>query len=174
MINMFCISGRPQLASGLTFNWGTLLRWSATKGSCDPSVYQHLYFSGIMWTHIFDTIYAHLNTRDDIPITLSARHCGSVASVSWCWGPWAWWEWRVTRPLPAPLLWPLETIWLARLTLQTATDLMIMAVIYLHPNIQSKEKYRWWNKELTNEVYVGIFKTSHYKTLSFDHIIRYD
>ncbi|KAB1282191.1 4-hydroxybenzoate polyprenyltransferase; mitochondrial [Camelus dromedarius] len=49
----------PQLALGLTFNWGALLGWSAIKGSCDPSVCLPLYFSGIMWTLIYDTIYAH-------------------------------------------------------------------------------------------------------------------
>ncbi|XP_059523167.1 4-hydroxybenzoate polyprenyltransferase, mitochondrial isoform X2 [Myotis daubentonii] len=49
----------PQLALGFTFNWGALLGWSAVKGSCDPFVCLPLYFSGIMWTLIYDTIYAH-------------------------------------------------------------------------------------------------------------------
>uniref|UniRef100_A0A8C2UXY5 4-hydroxybenzoate polyprenyltransferase, mitochondrial n=2 Tax=Chinchilla lanigera TaxID=34839 RepID=A0A8C2UXY5_CHILA len=49
----------PQLALGLTFNWGALLGWSAVKGSCDPSVCLPLYFAGVMWTLIYDTIYAH-------------------------------------------------------------------------------------------------------------------
>lgn len=44
---------------GLTFNWGALLGWSAVKGSCDWSVCLPLYFSGVMWTLIYDTIYAH-------------------------------------------------------------------------------------------------------------------
>lgn len=44
---------------GLTFNWGALLGWSAVKGSCDPAVCLPLYFSGVMWTLIYDTIYAH-------------------------------------------------------------------------------------------------------------------
>ena len=47
------------LIAGLTFNWGALLGWSAVKGSCDPSVCLPLYFSGIMWTLIYDTVYAH-------------------------------------------------------------------------------------------------------------------
>lgn len=55
----------PQLALGLTFNWGALLGWSAIKSSCDPSACLPLYFSGIMWTLIYDTIYAHQNKRDD-------------------------------------------------------------------------------------------------------------
>lgn len=48
----------PPIA-GLTFNWGALLGWSAVKGSCDPAVCLPLYFSGVMWTLIYDTIYAH-------------------------------------------------------------------------------------------------------------------
>ncbi|KAK1345774.1 hypothetical protein QTO34_008238 [Cnephaeus nilssonii] len=55
----------PQLALGFTFNWGALLGWSAVKGSCDPFVCLPLYFSGIMWTLIYDTIYAHQDKRDD-------------------------------------------------------------------------------------------------------------
>nr|KAF6430972.1 coenzyme Q2, polyprenyltransferase [Rousettus aegyptiacus] len=55
----------PQLFLGFTFNWGALLGWSAVKGSCDPSVCLPLYFSGIMWTLIYDTIYAHQDKKDD-------------------------------------------------------------------------------------------------------------
>ena len=44
---------------GLTFNWGALLGWSAVKGSCDWSVVLPLYCAGVMWTLIYDTIYAH-------------------------------------------------------------------------------------------------------------------
>ncbi|GAB5570670.1 4-hydroxybenzoate polyprenyltransferase [Prionailurus iriomotensis] len=56
----------------LTFNWGALLGWSAIKGSCDPSVCLPLYFSGIMWTLIYDTIYAHQDKRDDALIGLKS------------------------------------------------------------------------------------------------------
>ncbi|KAF6129467.1 coenzyme Q2, polyprenyltransferase [Phyllostomus discolor] len=62
----------PQLALGFTFNWGALLGWSAVKGSCDPSVCLPLYFSGIMWTLIYDTIYAYQDTRDDALIGLKS------------------------------------------------------------------------------------------------------
>ncbi|GCC29737.1 hypothetical protein chiPu_0008179 [Chiloscyllium punctatum] len=55
----------PQLILGLTFNWGTLLGWSAVKGSCDWSICLPLYISGIMWTLIYDTIYAHQDKTDD-------------------------------------------------------------------------------------------------------------
>ncbi|KAG6925853.1 coenzyme Q2, polyprenyltransferase [Chelydra serpentina] len=56
------------LRTGLTFNWGALLGWSAIKGSCDWSVCLPLYFSGVMWTLIYDTIYAHQDKRDDLVI----------------------------------------------------------------------------------------------------------
>ncbi|KAI4876555.1 hypothetical protein NFI96_016595, partial [Prochilodus magdalenae] len=58
----------PQLVLGLTFNWGALLGWSAVMGSCDWSVCLPLYFSGIMWTLIYDTIYAHQDKDDDIKL----------------------------------------------------------------------------------------------------------
>ncbi|XP_028723106.1 4-hydroxybenzoate polyprenyltransferase, mitochondrial [Peromyscus leucopus] len=62
----------PQLALGLTFNWGALLGWSAIKGSCDPAVCLPLYFSGVMWTLIYDTIYAHQDKKDDALIGLKS------------------------------------------------------------------------------------------------------
>ncbi|XP_026198100.1 4-hydroxybenzoate polyprenyltransferase, mitochondrial [Anabas testudineus] len=58
----------PQFVLGLTFNWGALLGWSAVKGSCDWSVCLPLYFSGVMWTLIYDTIYAHQDKDDDIKV----------------------------------------------------------------------------------------------------------
>ncbi|XP_037251937.1 4-hydroxybenzoate polyprenyltransferase, mitochondrial isoform X1 [Falco rusticolus] len=58
----------PQLVLGLTFNWGALLGWSAIKGSCEWSVCLPLYLAGVMWTLLYDTIYAHQDKRDDIII----------------------------------------------------------------------------------------------------------
>ncbi|KAF8020172.1 hypothetical protein BT93_G0774 [Corymbia citriodora subsp. variegata] len=49
----------PQAYLGLTFNWGALLGWSAVKGSLDPHIVLPLYFSGVFWTLVYDTIYAH-------------------------------------------------------------------------------------------------------------------
>ncbi|XP_072747745.1 4-hydroxybenzoate polyprenyltransferase, mitochondrial [Anoplolepis gracilipes] len=56
----------PQLILGMTFNWGTLLGWSAIRGSCDWSVCLPLYVAGICWTILYDTIYAHQDRVDDI------------------------------------------------------------------------------------------------------------
>uniref|UniRef100_A0A673X7B6 Coenzyme Q2 4-hydroxybenzoate polyprenyltransferase n=1 Tax=Salmo trutta TaxID=8032 RepID=A0A673X7B6_SALTR len=59
----------PQLVLGLlTFNWGELLGWSAVIGSCNWSVCLLLYFSGVVWTSIYDTIYAHQVLDDDIRV----------------------------------------------------------------------------------------------------------
>ncbi|XP_068577151.1 4-hydroxybenzoate polyprenyltransferase, mitochondrial [Cebidichthys violaceus] len=58
----------PQFVLGLTFNWGALLGWAAVKGFCDWSVCLPLYFSGVMWTLIYDTIYAHQDKEDDMKI----------------------------------------------------------------------------------------------------------
>ncbi|XP_028824007.1 4-hydroxybenzoate polyprenyltransferase, mitochondrial [Denticeps clupeoides] len=62
----------PQLVLGLTFNWGALLGWSAVMGSCDWSICLPLYFSGVMWTLIYDTIYAHQDKEDDIRVGIKS------------------------------------------------------------------------------------------------------
>ncbi|KAJ7400772.1 4-hydroxybenzoate polyprenyltransferase, mitochondrial [Pitangus sulphuratus] len=61
-------AGYAGMRPGLTFNWGALLGWSAIKGSCDWSVCLPLYLSGVMWTLVYDTIYAHQDKKDDIMI----------------------------------------------------------------------------------------------------------
>jgi len=53
---------------GMTFNWGALLGYAAVQGSCDWSVCLPLYFAGINWTLIYDTIYAHQDKTDDVLI----------------------------------------------------------------------------------------------------------
>ncbi|XP_040194944.1 4-hydroxybenzoate polyprenyltransferase, mitochondrial [Rana temporaria] len=58
----------PQLVLGMAFNWGALLGWSAITGSCDWSVCLPLYVSGILWTLVYDTIYAHQDKKDDLVI----------------------------------------------------------------------------------------------------------
>lgn len=50
---------QPQAYLGLTFNWGALLGWAAIKGNLDPAVVLPLYLSGVSWTLVYDTIYAH-------------------------------------------------------------------------------------------------------------------
>lgn len=62
------ITDWPQLPLGLAFNWGALMGWAAVKGSCDWFICLPLYASGIAWTLIYDTIYAHQDRKDDLII----------------------------------------------------------------------------------------------------------
>ncbi|CCG84933.1 protein of unknown function [Taphrina deformans PYCC 5710] len=55
----------PQLVLGLAFNWGALLGYPALVGTQDWSAVLPLYASGICWTMIYDTIYAHQDISDD-------------------------------------------------------------------------------------------------------------
>ncbi|KRX34654.1 4-hydroxybenzoate polyprenyltransferase, mitochondrial [Trichinella murrelli] len=57
---------------GLTFNWGVLLGWAATSGSVYWLGAMTLYFSGISWTLVYDTIYAHQDKADDSIIGLKS------------------------------------------------------------------------------------------------------
>lgn len=58
----------PQAFLGLTFNWGALLGWSAVRGSLDPAIVFPLYISGVFWTLVYDTIYAHQDKEDDLKV----------------------------------------------------------------------------------------------------------
>ncbi|XP_029041296.2 4-hydroxybenzoate polyprenyltransferase, mitochondrial [Osmia bicornis bicornis] len=62
----------PQLILGMTFNWGALLGWSAVHGSCDWLICLPLYISGVCWTLLYDTIYAHQDKMDDIIIGIKS------------------------------------------------------------------------------------------------------
>jgi len=57
----------------MTFNWGALLGWSVVcNGAIDWSAVLPLYVSGICWTLIYDTIYAHQDKADDLMIGLKS------------------------------------------------------------------------------------------------------
>ncbi|XP_066149264.1 4-hydroxybenzoate polyprenyltransferase, mitochondrial [Euwallacea fornicatus] len=62
----------PQLVLGLTFNWGTLLGFSAVQGYIDLSICLPLYCAGICWTIIYDTIYAHQDREDDLKVGIKS------------------------------------------------------------------------------------------------------
>jgi hypothetical protein len=67
------------LITGLAFNWGALLGWSAVAGSVDWPTALPLYASGVLWTLVYDTIYAHQDKLDDaqVGIRSTARLFGS-------------------------------------------------------------------------------------------------
>jgi len=74
----------PQFVLGLTFNWGTLLGYSAVVGYCDWAIVLPLYVAGVSWTLVYDTIYAHQDKHDDILIGIksTALHFGEKTK-SW-------------------------------------------------------------------------------------------
>jgi 4-hydroxybenzoate polyprenyltransferase len=62
----------PQLVLGMTFNWGALIGWASVHGSIDWTVIGPLYVSGIAWTLVYDTIYAHQDKVDDSKLGLKS------------------------------------------------------------------------------------------------------
>lgn len=73
----------PQLVLGLTFNWGAWMGWAAVHGSMDYSIIGPLYGSGVTWTLVYDTIYAHQDKHDDEKLGLmsTALTFGSSATT---------------------------------------------------------------------------------------------
>ena len=61
----------PQLFLGITFNYGLILGWTATKSQIDliPLVF---YFGAIFWTLGYDTIYGFQDLKDDEIIGLKS------------------------------------------------------------------------------------------------------
>lgn len=64
----------PQLVLGLTFNWGALVGYTAVTGSFVPHLHHTLplYFSGVCWTLVYDTIYAYQDRNDDKKLKLKS------------------------------------------------------------------------------------------------------
>ena len=66
----------PQLVLGLTFNWGIWVGWVAAGGALSLSLASGgaltllapLYMGAVAWTVLYDTIYAHQDTADDVLI----------------------------------------------------------------------------------------------------------
>jgi 4-hydroxybenzoate polyprenyltransferase len=56
------------LLIGLAFNWGALLGWSAVAGAVHWPVAVPLYAGGVLWTLVYDSIYAHQDKTDDVRV----------------------------------------------------------------------------------------------------------
>ncbi len=61
----------PQLFLGITFNYGLLLGWTATKGQIDLAPI-FFYVGAIFWTLGYDTIYGYQDIKDDEIIGLKS------------------------------------------------------------------------------------------------------
>ena len=66
------ITNYPQLVLGMTFNWGAIVGWASVHGSVDWNVVGPLYVSGVAWTMIYDTLYAHQDRTDDAKLGLKS------------------------------------------------------------------------------------------------------
>lgn len=55
----------PQLFLGFTFNYGVLMGYAAIANSLNLSAFM-LYVVGILWTLVYDTVYAYQDREDDI------------------------------------------------------------------------------------------------------------
>jgi len=58
------VTSWPQLVLGFTFNWGALLGFAAVTGTLSWAT-AALYFGGVTWTLVYDTIYAMQDRSDD-------------------------------------------------------------------------------------------------------------
>ena len=61
----------PQLFLGITFNWGSVMGWTAINNSISPEILI-LYASAIFWTLGYDTIYGAQDMSDDEIIGLKS------------------------------------------------------------------------------------------------------
>ena len=57
--------GYPQLFLGIVFSSGALVAWAAVVGDINFPAYL-LYIGGIFWTVGYDTIYGHMDKKDDV------------------------------------------------------------------------------------------------------------
>jgi 4-hydroxybenzoate polyprenyltransferase len=76
----------PQAFLGLTFNWGAIMGWSAVTGRVGIGALL-LYAAGFCWTMVYDTIYAHQDSRDDAEagVKSTARRFGRFSRL-WLFG----------------------------------------------------------------------------------------
>jgi 4-hydroxybenzoate polyprenyltransferase len=58
------ITSWPQVVLGLAFNWGALVGYAAVTETLSWATVA-LYFGGVAWTLVYDTIYAMQDQRDD-------------------------------------------------------------------------------------------------------------
>lgn len=58
------ITSWPQVVLGFAFNWGALVGYAAVIGTLSWATIA-LYFGGVAWTMVYDTIYAMQDQRDD-------------------------------------------------------------------------------------------------------------
>ncbi|HSG06686.1 MAG TPA: 4-hydroxybenzoate octaprenyltransferase, partial [Nitrospiria bacterium] len=71
----------PQVVMGATFGWGSIMAWTAVRGSVDLPVFL-IFFANLFWATAYDTIYAIMDRDDDLRI--------GVKSTAIFFGPNTW------------------------------------------------------------------------------------
>jgi len=61
----------PQLVLGAAFSWGIPMAFAAQRGSLPPELWL-LYAGNLLWTVVFDTLYAMVDRDDDLRIGLKS------------------------------------------------------------------------------------------------------
>ena len=85
----------PQIALGITFNWGVLMASAAVRGHIVLPAFL-FYLGGIAWTLGYDTIYADQDYEDDALIgvrstaRLFGQHQPILVGVSYAFSLWLW------------------------------------------------------------------------------------
>ena len=62
----------PQFILAFTYNWGCLIGWSSLDSPSGFSVVSLLFMSLILWTIIYDTVYATQDEEDDKKLSLNS------------------------------------------------------------------------------------------------------
>lgn len=73
------VTSWPQVVLGLAFNWGALVGYAAVTETLSWATVA-LYFGGVAWTMVYDTIYAMQDQRDDaiVGVKSTARRFASA------------------------------------------------------------------------------------------------
>lgn len=61
----------PQVGLGMAFTWGVPMAFAAINGEIDTSAW-FLYFTGLIWPVIYDTMYAMVDREDDVKIGIKS------------------------------------------------------------------------------------------------------
>ena len=65
------ITHLPQMGLGLAFNWGLIMAFAAVQNTV-PTIAWGWYTASIVWTLIYDTLYAWADVKDDIKIGIKS------------------------------------------------------------------------------------------------------
>jgi 4-hydroxybenzoate polyprenyltransferase len=78
----------PQLFLGLVFNSGVLIAWATLENNITltPLIF---YLAGVLWTLAYDSVYAFLDSQDDVKIgvksTIQLWGMASKSIIGWLW-----------------------------------------------------------------------------------------